>query len=56
MTISSVPLVKIITIIADKAVFSDGKSYKQVNGEAMSNVSGPTLANIFMCFHENRWL
>jgi len=30
--------------------------YKQIDGVAMGSPLGPTLANIFMCFHEKRWL
>jgi len=40
----------------DMTFFFDGKLYKQVDGVAMGSPLGPTLANIFMCFHEKRWL
>ena len=30
--------------------------YKQVDGVAMAFPLGPTLANIFMAYHENPWL
>ncbi|XP_063592239.1 uncharacterized protein LOC134769440 [Penaeus indicus] len=40
----------------DITFFFDGKSYKEVDGVAMDSPLGPTLANIFMCFHEKRWL
>ena len=30
--------------------------YRQVDGVAMGSPLGPTLANIFMCYHEKRWL
>ena len=30
--------------------------YKQIEGVGMGLPLGPTLANVFMCFHEKRWL
>lgn len=30
--------------------------YKQVDGVAMGSPLGPTLANAFLCFYEDRWL
>ena len=33
-----------------------GKLYKQIDGLGMGLPLGPTLANIFMCFHEVSWL
>ena len=34
----------------------DCKIYKQVDGVAMGNPLGPVLANIFLSYHESRWL
>ena len=34
----------------------DNKFYKQVDGVAMGSPLGPTLSNIFLCFHEKTWL
>ena len=34
----------------------DQKLYKQIDGVAMGTPCGPTLANIFLCFHEQNWL
>ena len=34
----------------------DKKFYKQIEGLGMGLPLGPTFANIFMCFHEKRWL
>ena len=31
-------------------------TFKQIDGVAMGNPLGPTLANIFMCHHEQQWL
>ena len=30
--------------------------YKQIDGVAMGSPLGPTLANAFLCFYENKWL
>ena len=34
----------------------DGKIYKQTDGVAMGSPLGPSLANAFLCFHEQVWL
>ena len=34
----------------------NGKLYKQLDGVAMGTPCGPTLANIFLCYHEKKWL
>ena len=34
----------------------DGKIYKQTGGVAMGSLLGPSLANTFLCFHEQIWL
>ena len=34
----------------------EGKIYKQIDGVAMGSRLGPTLANAFLCFHEQIWL
>ena len=34
----------------------DGKIYKQTGGVAMCSPLGPSLANAFLCFHEQIWL
>ena len=34
----------------------DGKIYKQTDGVAMDSPLGPSLANAFLCFHEQIWL
>ena len=42
--------------LLDTYFFFDGKLYKQIDGVAMGSPLGPTLANIFLCFHEKQWL
>ena len=37
-------------------IFDKKKLYKQINGLAMGQPVAPTLANIFLCFHEKKWL
>ena len=34
----------------------NSKFYKQIDGVAMGSLLGPTLANIFMCSFESKWL
>ena len=34
----------------------DGKIYKQTDGVAMGSLLSPSLANAFLCFHEQTWL
>ena len=34
----------------------DGACYKQIDGVAMGSPLGPTLANIFLCYHEENWI
>ena len=36
-------------------IFGD-QLYKQVDGVAMGSPLGPTLANLFLCYHESKWL
>ena len=36
-------------------IFND-KLFKQTNGVAMGSPLGPSLANIFLCHHETKWL
>ena len=37
-------------------ILFNGKYYKQIDGVAMGSPLGPTLANVFLCYHENNWL
>ena len=42
--------------MSESLVFFDGEFYKEIDGVAMDSPLGPTLANIFLCFHEQIWL
>ena len=42
--------------LLDTYFFFDNSLYKQVDGLAMGSPIAPILANIFLCFHESRWL
>ena len=33
----------------------EGKIYQQIDGVAMAYPLAPTLANVFLCFHEQIW-
>ena len=37
-------------------ILFNGAYYRQLDGVAMGSPLGPTLANIFLCFHERHWL
>ena len=34
----------------------DNKYYSQIDGVAVGSPLGPTLANIFLCYHKSNWL
>ena len=62
---TNIPLVETIDIILDKLFSSpcsvvfflfNGKFYKQTDGLGMGQPLSPTFANIFLCFHEEKWL
>ena len=36
-------------------ILFDNKYYNQIYGVAMGSPLGPTLANIFLCYHESNW-
>ena len=42
--------------MSESLVLFDGEFYKQIDGIAMGSPLGATLANIFLCFHEQIWL
>ena len=37
-------------------ILFDQEFYKQYDGVAMGSPLGPTLANVFLCYHEKIWL
>ena len=41
--------------MSESLVLFDGEFYKQIDGNAMGSPFGPTLANIFLCLHEQIW-
>jgi hypothetical protein len=40
----------------ESCILFNGCYYKQIDGVAMGSPLGPTLANIFLCYHEQQWL
>ena len=34
----------------------DNQLYRQIDGVSMGSPLGPTFANLFLCFHESKWL
>ena len=50
-------LKELLTIATTESfILFDGEYYQQIDGVAMGSPLGPTLANIFMCHHEESWL
>ena len=42
--------------VRDGLFIFNNSLYKQVDGVAMGSPLGPTFANIFLCYHEKKWL
>ena len=40
----------------ENVILFDQKYYSQIDGVAMGSPLGPTLANIFLCYHETTWI
>ena len=40
----------------ENIILFDQKYYSQIDGVAMGSPLGPTLTNIFLCYHETTWL
>ena len=40
----------------ENVILLDQKYYSQIDGVAMGSPLGPTLTNIFLCYHETTWL
>ena len=48
---------KLLTIATTESLILFNDSYyQQIDGVAMGSPLGPTLANIFLCYHEQQWL
>ena len=54
---SRTQLKSILELTAKNSFFIfNNKLYRQLDGVAMGTPCGPTLANIFLCFYESKWL
>ena len=42
--------------LKESIILFDNKYYSQIDGVAMGSPLGPTLANVFLCYHESNWL
>ena len=42
--------------MSESLILFDQELYKQHDGVAMGSPLGPTLANVFLCYHEKIWL
>ena len=40
----------------ESIILFDMEFYSQIDGVAMGSPLGPTLANVFLCHHEKKWL
>ena len=40
----------------ESIILFDNCFYSQIDGVSMGSPLGPTLANVFLCYHENQWL
>ena len=48
---------KTLSLTSKESIISfDNKYYSQIDGVVMGSPLGPTLANIFLCYHESNWL
>ena len=60
MTVSGLNKKEIFEMLSltlkESIIWFDNKYYSQIDGVAMGSPSGPTLANIFLCYHESNWL
>ena len=54
--INRIDFEKLLRAVLQNKFTFDGKIYKQIDGVAMGSPLGPTLANSFLCFHEQIWL
>ena len=43
-------------ILRESIILFDNKHYSQIDRVAMGFPLGPTLANVFLCYHESNWL
>ena len=46
----------VLLTLKESIILFDNKYYSQIDGVAMGSPLGPTLANIFLCYHESNWL
>ena len=48
---------KLVTLATTESlILFNGSYFQQIDGVAMGSPLGPTLANIFLCYHEQNWL
>ena len=46
----------LLGLMSESLILFDQEFYKQHDGVAMGSPLGPTLANVFLCYHEKIWL
>ena len=55
--LTKVDMKKLLNLAVKNTLFLfDGTFYNQIDGVAMGSPLGPSLANVFMCYHEKVWL
>ncbi|XP_063602489.1 uncharacterized protein LOC134778569 [Penaeus indicus] len=51
------PFMKLVKLSVEDSVFMfNNQLYSQTDGVAMGSPLGPTLANVFLCYHESKWI
>ena len=60
MTVSGLnkkKMFEMLSLTLKESIFLfDNKYYSQIDGVSMGSPLGPTLANVFLCYHESNWL
>ena len=57
MTLPEKDITEMLSLTTKESIILfDMEFYSQIDGVAMGSPLGPTLANVFLCHHEKKWL
>ena len=60
MTVSGLSIKEMFEMLSltskESIILFDKKYYSQIGGVVMGSPLGPTMAHIFLCYHESNWL